>query len=233
MMSRRRRRRIPTRFNRKLIGYNPSIQQTKEAAVFTFNDNLNIRTLYLADLTLIPKTFTNEVNERQRNRVNLRGWKIYMQANNLFNDTLTFNMAIIAPKQGNSVSTALFFGNRTDDSGGSQFANTLDNIIFSKFPINTDFYTVLMHKRYYLNTVGANASNNQKFTRESGKSFLNLAKYIPLKRQVRYTGSGDQSDDKVFLVWWCDILGATSGTAALSNRAKLGVRVHTVFKEQP
>lgn len=218
-------------FSRRNIGERIGTSVPKEYLVgFRSADNFDSRALQTIDLTNIQKTTTNDINERQRNIVNLRGFKIYIQIENLSSNFLTYNIAVISPKDGRTADTLLFFRDGTQDSRASDFSTSRSNIEFYRYPINPDRWTVLKHNRYILNPEVTGQSTT--LFANNGRSFRTFKWWVPVKRQIRYDSSTSASSrSKVFLVWWADIWGAGAGSAPITNIARTTVFSHGVFRE--
>jgi len=247
----RRRRRNNDVWSRRNIGHRVGTTTTKAFQTVQVADTFSSRDLQQHNMTLIPKTTTNDVNERQRNIANIRGFKIYLQLENLGQIHLTLNIAVISPKDTRAtvIPTNDFFRDPTSDDRAVAFSDSRSNQQMSKYGINPDLYTVLRHKRYYLNaltlteanTFGTGTNTDEagfetqypQLQRTKGASFKNFEWWVPLKRQLRWTGgSGNtESRSKVWLVYWVDEFGADTGSLAITNACSRDLRVHTFFRE--
>jgi len=247
----RRRRRNNDVWSRRNIGHRVGTTTTKAYEVVKLAGNFDTRDLRQHNMTLIPKTTDNDVNERQRNIANIRGFKIYMQVGNLGAQHLTFNVAVISPKdtRASVISTTDFFRDPTSNDRALSFTDARDNIQFSKYGINPDLYTVLRHKRYYLNASvlstedqydnGGNAGDSgfkvsfPNLQRERGANFKSMEWWVPLKRQLRWTGgtANNESRSKVWLVYWVDQFGADATSISITNACALDLKIHTFFRE--
>lgn len=193
--------------------------------------NLNDRTLTSVNLANIGHTTTNNQNGRQRNILNLRGFKLCMEFKSLINEPLYVNIAVIVPRQGVTVATSDFF--RANTSNRTQaFSNTiLTSLEFHCLPINTDKYAVLMHKRFLLKSSDDFATNGG-FKEHAGKNYMNFMRYVKFNRQVRYSDNADVVPEQgaPYLCHWVSKWGdGVSVTQATSYQ----VREHfvTYFKE--
>lgn len=201
---RRRRGRRPTRFSRSQIGHRVNESTGKRYTIEDSINNYNTRTLYKIDLTNIPKTTSNEIDSRQRDIVNLRGFKFCIELQNRLERPLYFNYAVLSPKNGQTVSEENFF--RGSGNGrGLTFSNLLlSSNDFHCRPINADEYIILRHKRYRLSSLVLEGGSN--YTENSGKNYMNIMKYVKLKRQIRYDGLDAQSSPVVFVFWFDSFL---------------------------
>lgn len=218
------------RFGRSQIGW-PVGSQTYKAHIVQSgsNESIDTRVLNWLDLTSIPKTVSNDNNDRQRGVVNLRGWKIYFQILSNCSQLLKFNMAIISPKNdGAGVTNTDFFRDPTAENRAMSFSTAQPQLVMSAYPINTDLYTVLQHKRYNI-IAGTSGGTSLALT---GKNWRDFNFYVPLKRQLRFAdASADSARQHVFLVFWIDPLLSSPGAVSVAAQATIGYRIHAVFKE--
>jgi len=187
----------------------------------------NSRTIYSLDLTTIPRV--DDISGRERQHVNMRGFKICMQITNILDNPLYFNQAVIAPKSTDTgVTTANFFRNNTSDRT-VDFGNALSSLEFHCLPINSDDYVILKHTRHLLLSRTASTTNHH---RQYGSSYIDIDYYVSLKRQVRYIKgeSSTATDGRVFHVFWFDARGAASG-AVPASCATTGFRIVSYFRE--
>lgn len=212
-----------SRNRRKYVGYPVRYGTAKRTLVSLTSDQAqSTRTLYSQDLTYIPHTDTNEISKRQRDMINLRGFRINMQFQRQTTGTvrdIVFHMAVVHDKgraeaaltSSNPIQTGDFFrGNALNRA--INFQNSLAGIEFNNLGINTDLYTVLAKKDYYL-----------KSPAENGKSSFRKKLYVKVNRQIRYdneTGGLNEevaTDGRCFLVWWYEsATGAGSGSSPVS-----------------
>lgn len=180
----------------------------------TSTENLSTRTLYSDELTNIPAG--DERNERERNLVNLRGFKICATVYTRGSVPLYVNLAVLAPKVNqNPPATENFFRN-PGQQRGQNFSNALTAMEFHCLAINTDKYTVLRHKRYRL---GQAATSTQFETHGGNPSYMNINWWIPMKRQLRYEDRTNDSpvDGICFFTYWFDRLNANGGSSPFAE----------------
>lgn len=206
------------KFARSNVGYPIGSRTTKVYQVANLkstggtNPDLLQRTVYIHELTALPQSTTNVVNQRQRNVVNCRGFRIWLTLRNNTVSPLFFNYAIVAPRLGSekltesSVSTDWqnnFFSDQSRVDKTKGFTNALTPTEFHYSPLNTQRIVVLRHKRFLL---------GQSFTTEStipyfpnANSLKVIGKFYKLKRQIRYTG-GQNTDceNRIYLIYWFD-----------------------------
>lgn len=191
--------------------------------------NIATRTLTVHDLSAIPHSANNTINERQRNMINLRGTKICMELKNNLTAPLYVNCAVIVPKLATAPVTTDFF--RGSDSSRAQTfsTTTLTGLQFHCLPINADKYHILWHKRYKLvpldNTSGAVAL--------SGKNYMTISKYVKYKRQIRYSTTGDVTAEggAPHFVFWSSTFDSNAGAGSQAAALTVQRRFVSYFKE--
>lgn len=247
---RRRRGRRHSKYGkvRRRIGHPVGKTTTKEYIVGVARDTLIIKSLHSQCITDIPPTSALDVNERNRQAVNLRGWRFYMEMQNVAVATdsdVIFNWAIIAPRNPTAGGTSnMDEGEETNDSvmledffrDGTQDTRSLNfniptggspkwwnSLVYNKYPINPDKYHILRHKKFFLaDTENAN-----------GPTTRSVRMYVPLKRQIRYYNqSNGVAYDRVFMVAWADVVGSSETTVTpTATVCQFNYYVHAVFRE--
>lgn len=207
---------------RRYIGYPVRYGTAKRTLVdLASSQNVQSRTLYSRDITWLEHTASNDIDKRQRDMINLRGFRINL---GFYRDTtasardIKLHVAIIHDKgranalltQNNPVLVGDFFrGNGVNRA--IDFQNSLAGIEVNSLGINTDLYTVLMKRVYLLKSPSQNglASFNKRF-------------YVKVNRQIRYdnetttTEEPVATDGRCFLVWWAELaVGANAGATPI------------------
>lgn len=222
------------------IGYGT----TKRALVFNeAASSYNTRTLYSYDLTYIDRTSTLEMDHRNRDIINLRGFKIdyAMLINTVATRPVMVHYAVLchigttsvpSSAQANPLSSTNFFRGSGSSRAIDFSAATLSSLQMNTLNINSDIYVVLKrwtHRLEYTVSAATNISNNSKQTVKIGH------KYIPVKRQVRYDDPTDgdvATTGRCFLVWWADYTnGIAAGGTAVSGALSMDHHVVTYFRE--
>lgn len=200
------------------------------------------RRLFVREMTQIPQVdaTVDQIDQRQRSMVNLRGFKICMELKNNGGTPLLFNMAVVSPKGQNvnlTQNPLLTIGDAVEDNWFRGNGNTrsiafdggsLNSNDFHCRPINTDEYNVLMHKRINLNTFPAATTwENQR-----GSNYKFIMKYVPIKRQIRFDTNARDScaSGKIFFVYWYDNFQQPIGASATDSLI-VSERYITYFKE--
>lgn len=217
------------RFSTRNVGEPVGTSTSKR---FTSKDTTSVakdsRTLYSEELTIIPHSSNNVIDNRQRNIVNLRGFKICMEFLNNIGQTQYFHVAIVSPKNSNSTVETTDFFRGTGSSRAVDFGQALSSLDFHCRGINTDKYTVLMHKRYRIQ-----GNSNSTYVDRSGRNYMNMMMYKKIKRQLRFEQTADNSpiSGRIFLVYWSDLFATADGTAPTTGAYAVGERHIAYFKE--
>jgi hypothetical protein len=221
------------KFSTDNIGFEPGSETSKRYQALNSAAGLrNSRTLYSYNLSTVPLNTspTESINSRERQLVNLKGFKICLEVKNESSSPMYWNWAIIAPREaGASIVNADFFrGNglsRTQDFSTDLTGNQLHCL-----PINTDKYTILQHQRHLLNT--GSLSGDDGFSDYAGSNFKRFNKYIPINRQLRYkTGSNFPTDGSIWMVHWASFFMEEGAAPSQQNAYKISEEVVTYFKE--
>lgn len=201
---------------RRKIGDTPGTGTSKKcAAVPQTNDVAHdTRTLYSEPLVLCSSG--DQINQRERSMINVRGWKICLEFKNRSSDPLNINVAILSPKSGigssTPIPTADFFRDTMTSDRSKDFGTALDSQDFHCSPINSDKYTILRHKRYQLVPEATGGDT----VALSGRSYMTCNWWIPLKRQFRFDAGASYPDSgQVHLVYWADKF-MSAGTTPVS-----------------
>lgn len=228
-----------SRSRRRYVGYPVRYGTAKRTLVSLVADqSQSTRTLYSTDLTFIGHTDSNEINARQRDIINLRGFRINLQFQRSTTNTvrdIVLHMAVVHDKgradaaltATNPIQTGDFFrGNSTNRA--IDFQTSLAGIEFNNLGINTDLYTVLAKKDYYL-----------KSPEQDGRQSFRKKIYVKVNRQIRYDnevgGTNEEvaTDGRCFLVWWYELAsgaGATSAAIQIGTQDRMCV---TYWREPP
>lgn len=241
--------------SRRRFGQKPGTTTTKEILSTQRNANLDSRTLYAYNLCKIPKTTVNDNNSRIGQRVNIRGFRVYWRCSCLTTVTpLVLSYAIVQDRENSAIEqlavtgftgsdTAAandtwarrFFGDRSEERDGINFAVERDSLVFNRYPINKNKYNILIHKKVVLNPQEQDASNaftGSHHYRTKGQSYFIKKFYVPIKRQLHYhSADNTDSNQKLFLVFWIDYPTNTTGVNAAADVCATNLYVHTVFRD--
>ena len=226
------RRRTPATVRARRIGFRVgsghakrNVQQQDIAVT-----SLNSRAQIIQALCHITQTDTNAINRRQRQLVNVRGFKFCYSFRNNTDRPLFCNIAIVARKDGSTPNaTDWFRGSGTNRN--ADFALNLTSTEFYCLPINADKYTILYRKRF---TLGANNEGLTGSSYQNGpKSYKMWMKYLPFKRQIRYEGTSSSEIDHAqpYIVMWFDRWNAPQNEAQQTAVVEVLRRTVTYFRE--
>lgn len=193
----------------------------------------NTRTLYAYDMTSIPQTSSNSIDQRQRDIINMRGFKVCLLIRNRTAQPMTFNMAVISPKgdqtglsTGDTGSTlVLNFFRGNGNTREVDFGSAITNNQYHCLPINTDRWVVLAHQRRILR----NQTNTGNYTNET-PNYFKIQKYFKINRQIRYDNVGS-STSPVYFVYWIDLFMALSTGVAAAQAVDFQREFVTYFRE--
>lgn len=183
------------------------------------NKSVDTRTLYSHDLTWISKNINNSIQDREREVINLTGFKIHMSLRGALDSVtqrpLVWNIAVICEKgktesndnQIDAVADNNFF---RGNSGfrGINFGTYLSGQELNALSINNDIYTVLRHEKHQLTAWDTGTPQHE--------SFKTLEWWIPIKRQIRYDAgeAGEYPmDGRCHLVYWAELAQGTAASA--------------------
>jgi len=191
------------------IGFNPGVGTGSRAQVITdqwsaANSTKLSKSLHFDELTFIPRKTAAEVNARERDIINCLGFTLrlcFRSSSTL--SCATVRMAVVSPIDRNDISVVEFFRGY-QDKRSQDFASTLDTSELLHSPINRDKFVVLWEKKLELGPLTDVTTGMRTYSR-SLANYKTITSYVPLNRQLRYTGSaaGDCAD-KVYLVYWYD-----------------------------
>lgn len=219
------------RFSKKNIGEQVGSSNCKRVVTYV-RDNLaqSTRILYSDTITDVPAATTgNPINQRQRDIINCRGFKIRLTFRNITAMQMTYHIAVISPKslQNNVNPTGFFRGD--DNDRDLDFSTARSYLDFTHKHINTDKYNILFHKKYLVQAGNANAASGS--CAGSSPCYRQIQKWVPLKRQLRYNDTvGASCESPIYIVRWCDRMDAN--TNDLPSEAYIeNVQVTMYFRE--
>lgn len=171
----------------------------------------------------------SNIDQRERDTINLRGFKMYFEFTNRFNQPLYCHVAVLVPKNGSTVSTQDFFRAHTT-SRAEDFNQGRDSIEMREFPINTDKNIILMHHRFKLNPKTGDVG--QAFNTDGPPNWYKFNRWLTVKRQVRYDGQSNTDNlSNAFLVYWADRFSQAPGSTGVANHFNMAHRITAYFKE--
>jgi len=232
MWRRYKKRQTRQKFSTRNIGLAPNTGTAKRFTILNDQSNFASRGLFTTNLVEIPQTTTNAINQRQRNIVNISGFKICLEVRNNTESPLVWNWAIISPRDSVGITLSDFFrGNGT--TRGVDFSDALSSCDINHRAINSDNFYILKRGKFTLVQVGTGSNPTTGFTTRTGFNYIQTQRYFKLNRQIRYDGpNGNNVETKsVFFVHWADNILVPEGTAAVADAYTLRQHLVTYFRE--
>ena len=189
------------------------------------------RILYWRDLTQVQKGDDRE--NRERNIINLSGWRMHMYAINLTQQPLTMHWAIVSNKQDHTaVPNNVDFFRSSGTSRAADFGTDLTGLQYHSLHINTDKYVVLKHKKFLL-TPSKIWAQSENYVANSGNNYRYIKWWIKCRRQLRFERNADTIPytGRVYLVHWAATLDSDVTQAPQENAYKVGIRTIMYWRE--
>lgn len=168
-------------------------------------------------------------NQRESNNILFKGIAInFMFVNTRPLEKVYLNFAMLTPKQGALVENTSFFRSN-DVNTNEDFAlspDILSGLTKHIRPINADKYIIHFHKRCILGPRGATATALHDINSSSTKKFK---MYYKLNQKITYSGAVEQADQKIWIVYWFNIVGATPPISSVTTM-NVDYDVNVVFK---
>jgi len=221
----RRRRSLVVR--RRGIGHRVGSGVAKRVSLDVDASSEPTRTFQWFELTQIQKSINDNIDRRQRDVVNLRGFNICMTFRNKLNVPLMFNVCVLHDRRQAGIASALangdfFRGNGTERA--VTFDAALGGIDLYCKKLNTDRFIVLKRKKF-----AVAGRLIQDYTYGDMKNWRNLNMWIPIRRQLRF--EQDRCQTPIILVWWFDAPDTAPLAGATPDAVETSVRSVTYFRE--
>lgn len=250
--SRRRRGRRRGGYKRrqlKRVGFYPNSRATcKTASSVSLTDgdfdtgtDWKINTLHALHLTTIQHGVG--ADERERNVVNCRGFRIRFNVQNFYTENiepgatpLYMNMALVSPRgyQITSATQNTYLNEAFFRSFGSSRVRNFDaplaGLTRHTLPINTDKWAVIWHHRKVIGS----QSGEEKFSSGAGgpRNWHSLSRYIKVGRQTRYVdGTTTSCQNQIWLLIWFSPFNQNSGSTDTVKAANAWLSVIQYFKD--
>lgn len=183
--------------------------------------SFNSKILYVnRNLCRIPEALNNtRINERSGEMIFLSGIKLCMQYRCNTNRPLTCNLAVLTPREGRFVDDTnegnSFFRNHAGAARAVNFSSLLSGNEMHCLPINPDRFIIHWHYRF---TLGKTVTSGQ-YNLPSDRNYINIHKWIPIKRQIRFEGSAASAENQRLpqLFFWCNEFMDDSGSGGETN----------------
>jgi len=178
---------------------------------------------------ILPQEGTTPA-QRQRNLINLRGFKLCMefQTSNVVATAPSayeyyVNIALLIDKrdpQNSTLSGTRFFRDSNGTDRGIDFAAVPDSLGKNCLPINSDQFLVFWRTKFKLASL--HPSGDDKSWNHT------IDQYIPINRQIRFTET-NTPDTRFHVVYWINQVGTTGVTPVV--RGTVAYRHITYFRE--
>lgn len=211
----------------RMLGQQVGSAKCKQAEVLNANavGTFNLRTLYDAEMLAI--SHGDGPGQRLTNKVNFRGFQIWLGVKNRSSQSVCVHIAIISPRDSDTPTSTDFFRNYGANRG--QDFSGLSNVEYNTLAINTDKNLVL--KKFKFRLAGATESSTSE---EAGDelSYRQFHWYEPINRQLRFSSTSATTPEtgKIFFCMWL-ARPMDSGTTASANQVYRDLRVVNCFRE--
>lgn len=211
------------------VGFTPGSGNTKRFRGYIDPTQYATRVIQAVALTTIPKTTTNNIDERNRDLICVKGFSINQSIINETAVPLWFHVALVIPRQTNSAGSNDFLRAFSGNQRAINATTSLDGMQWNN-PINTDLYIVLKHKRFLL---GPNGTAQTTYNDKKSSNQRNIKLYSKYNRQLRFNdgASGAPEQGQVFLLWYADVWLAPTGTVSTANAYTVQTQHVTYFQE--
>lgn len=224
------RRGVNTARKRQRIGERVGQGTTKRTTTRDNQQFYSTRTLYNQNMLRINKNSTGgeQIDKRERNIVNFRGFKYCLEMANQGLKPMHVNVAVVVPKNKNLVANNDFFrGSETDRA--MSFNNDRSSNDFRCRPLNPDVMTILMHKTFTFGPI--THPSLPGFEGGTSASYRTMDGYCKIGRQLRFDTGNPLPVTECNLIWWCDGFGTPGGTAPIENQLNMSMRCISYFKD--
>lgn len=207
--SKRRRMAKSYRFSRKNVGVPTGIALAKRQKTFEVDQDRNSRTLSWD--TVIDVEKGEDINQRERNMIKVHGIKLTYYFSNKFAKPLILHYGFISPKSSTQVSVTDWFRS-SGNTRSADFAAGLKSLDYQSLGINTDLYTVLVHKKKYL-APGITPTVNW-YSTGNALSWTFGKMYLKINRIIRFNSDTDTVPQagNIFFFQYCCGAGELTGT---------------------
>jgi hypothetical protein len=215
------------------IGHQVGSGNAKRCVTTNLAISENIRTIYTVDLTSIEKG--SNLNQRRRDMVNIRGFKLSHQYKNKSPNPVIINYAIVMDKRQMDGVTAVtdedfFRGNFTQRA--QNFVLSLSGTVMNSLSLNPERFVILMRKRMMLGpgfVTDPEATTQTGYSYDVTKSYRYFNHYVPIRRQFRF--EDDKCQTPLVLIYWYDFFMAPPDQTQTTNVVDHQIYGVTYFKE--
>lgn len=206
----------------------PIARKSKTRVTGTNAGSIDTRALYVQSVTDIP--FGTGINERAKDNVRIKGFKIRGELRNSQETQLiVFRMAIVASKNAN-LPTATNFLKGYDTDNGLTLGTARSGIQNCMYGINEREFSVVWQKTIRL---APRLANNASTIYDNTKAQRKVSAYVKLNRTLQWDSAvdADPASDRLFFVYWCDNPVENAGGASILNAMYRGYEIVTYFND--
>lgn len=235
-----RRRRTARRLHasqRRHVGVRVGTSRTKEVLTQNVHENPHTSyTLHQHEVTVIGALDKANNHKRQRNDINLRGFRMNLRVRHEASAPGVLIMMLVSLKHGANLSAVDndFFKSRNGDeisfpSGGGAFPGS----DYVDLGINKEVMNVLWYKKLELAPRGVSSPGAQDYTMLSGKNYVQINQYVKMNRQINFNLDTDQSPEAphsvYFIHWYANPF--ESANIPVSARYVLTRKISAIWRE--
>lgn len=209
---------------RKEVGHPISFAPTTKQRVMLLEGAIVEQSRVQNVLNLVSIPHGNLGSTREKNKVDIKSFKIKFFLQNTTGAPIYFRYAIIVPRDNITPLTTNFFLGPDGTERGLDFANARTGIQFCFGSINPDKYHIL--KSGAVKLIGNTSTDNK------GNNTQLVQFYYPLNRVFTWDNDTtlNPNGDNCFLVWWYDNPLNATGIVP-SNVAVRAIQAVTYFRD--
>lgn len=229
---------------RRQVGERVGASTSKKCVTEIQSSNIQRQSRQVYSIPMIQIAKGDGINQRSRQTVNLRGFKIEMHAVNLQPRVFILNWAILHPRAA-AMGTVNAAGTlppsemfRSHSQRRSMAMTTSESgLEWTNASINTDLFAVLKRGRITFNP-GRDATDPQDgdvvyHEINKGSTYRSKGMWIPIKRQVRFDASLDSQHpmEQIWFTYWIDEPMANGGSLSIQAAVAMQYRFICYFRD--
>lgn len=231
MMRKRMVRRVPRKARwqakaRRMVGNprNYSTSKTTESQLPGVLTTVATSTVSARGLIQISGTSINSINARQRDTCIINGIRMDLTFENLLNDRIYINWAVIHAKQGQNISSTtpdFFRSYGSERSFNADASATVTGLSYSVAQINTDEFLVLKRGKFMLTPAATLAGDVPPRGYNYGAATKEIKCWMKVGRQFYFDDGSAEPQDQLTFVCWASNPSDGTGTVASAFRYRL------------
>lgn len=234
---RRTRRNFSIARQRRQIGRPVGVGSSRTQILNEIPTNSSSRNFNLVSTPLTEITQAGSAAEicvgRLSNKVFVSGFRICMQVNlkdsvsaTVKREPFVFNFAVVSAKRGGAPTATNFLRGEGEESG-INLDTQRNGMQLACASINTDLYSILMHKRIKLwNQTQSSLTNDRARMLNWGPNEF----WIPLRRQLTFEDQSSSANDNIYIVHWGDFADTQAFAASVTSAYDMQLRVITYYR---